>query len=161
MLFRYPEHRFLQHPMTELAREELAHFQRVLGLLEARAITFGRQKPSAYGGRLRQLVRAKEPDQLIDLLLISALIEARSCERFRLLSETLEDPELVGMYSDLLGCEARHHHTYIELAQQLAPADRVRERLGELARREAEILEIPSAQVRLHSGTVLNEGGKQ
>lgn len=151
MLFRYPEHGFLQYPMTELAREELAHFQRVLRLLETRAIAFGRQKPSAYGGRLRQLVRAEEPHQLVDLLLVSALIEARSCERFRLLSETLEDGELVRMYSDLLGCEARHHHTYVELAQQLAPPGNVRQRLGELARREAEILEIPSAQVRLHS----------
>jgi tRNA-(ms[2]io[6]A)-hydroxylase len=151
MLFRYPQHEFLQQPMTELAREELEHYQRVLALLAARGIPFGRQKPSAYGGRLHRLVRAEEPHQLIDLLLVSALIEARSCERFRLLSETLEDTELASLYADLLGCEARHHHAYVDLAHQLAPSPSVRQRLAELACSEAEILAIPSARVRLHS----------
>jgi tRNA-(ms[2]io[6]A)-hydroxylase len=151
MLFRYPQHAFLQRPMTVLAREELAHYERVLTLLAARGIAFGRQKPSAYGGRLHRLVRAEEPHQLLDLLLVSALIEARSCERFRLLSETLEDAELAGLYGDLLASEARHHQTYIELAQQLAPPEAVRERLQELARCEADILQAPSKDVRLHS----------
>jgi tRNA-(ms[2]io[6]A)-hydroxylase len=100
---------------------------------------------------LHALVRAEEPDQLIDLLLVAALIEARSCERFRLLSETLEDDELAGLYGELLASEARHHQTYLELAQQLAAPDAVRERLAELARREAEILQAPSTRVRLHS----------
>ena len=61
MLFRYPQHGFLQQPIAELAREELAHYQRMLGVLEARGIPFCRQKPSAYGGRLHQLIRAPEP----------------------------------------------------------------------------------------------------
>lgn len=151
MLFRYPQHSFLQQPMAALAGEELAHYQRVLALLDRRGVAFARQKPSAYGGRLHALVRAEEPDQLIDLLLVAALIEARSCERFRLLSETLEDDELAGLYGELLASEARHHQTYLELAQQLAAPDAVRERLAELARREAEILQAPSTRVRLHS----------
>ena len=151
MLFRYPQHRFLQQPVAALAAEELGHYERVLGLLERRGIAFGRQKPSAYGGRLHALVRVEEPHHLLDLLLVSALIEARSCERFRLLSETLEDAELANLYRDLLACEARHHQTYVDLALQLDEPRVVRERLHELARLEAEILESPSARVRLHS----------
>jgi len=151
MLFRYPQHGFLQQPIAELAREELAHYQRMLGVLEARGIPFCRQKPSAYGGRLHQLIRAPEPEQLIDCLLISALIEARSCERFKLLSETLEDRELASLYGELLASEARHHQIYVDLAQQIAAPDIVRPRLRELALGEAAILELPASRVRLHS----------
>ncbi len=151
MLFRYPQHAFLQQPMAALASEELAHYQRVLAVLDRRGVAFARQKPSAYGGRLHALARAEEPGQLMDLLLVAALIEARSCERFRLLSATLEDAELAGLYGDLLASEARHHQIYVELAQQLAAPSAVRERLEELARCEAEILQATSTRVRLHS----------
>lgn len=151
MLFRYPEHAFLQQPISKLAREELSHFERVLAVLEARGVKYERQKPSAYGGRLHELLRTSEPERLIDLLIVSALIEARSCERFRLLSETLEDKELVALYGDLLASEARHHQLYIELAEQIETPVRVRSRLLELSCAEAGILETPSAHVRLHS----------
>jgi tRNA-(ms[2]io[6]A)-hydroxylase len=151
MLFRYPQHVFLQQPIAALAREELEHFSRVLGLLAERGIPFARQKPSAYGGRLHALLRVEEPAALLDLLLVSALIEARSCERFRLLAGTLEDAEIAGLYADLLASEARHHQTYVELAEALAPRDEVRTRLRDLADHEARILEEPSRHVRLHS----------
>jgi tRNA-(ms[2]io[6]A)-hydroxylase len=151
MLFRYPEHRFLQEPISELAREELSHFERVLRVLEARGVRYERQKPSAYGGKLHELLRPKEPERLLDLLIISALIEARSCERFRLLSETLEDTELAALYGDLLASEARHHQLYIELAEQVESPAQVRVRLLELARMEARIVAAPSPRVRLHS----------
>jgi tRNA-(ms[2]io[6]A)-hydroxylase len=151
MLFRYPEHRFLQEPISKLAREELGHFERVLRVLESRGVSYERQKPSAYGGKLHELLRPKEPDRLLDLLIISALIEARSCERFRLLSETLEEPELAALYGDLLVSEARHHQLYIELAEQLESPAQVRVRLLELARIEAQIVAAPSPRVRLHS----------
>ena len=151
MLFRYPQHRFLQEPVSQLAREELEHFERVLALLDARGVAYQRQKPSAYGGRLHALVRAPEPQQLVDLLLVAALIEARSCERFKLLAEALEDDELAALYRELLASEARHHHTYVELAERLEAPERVRLRLKELAREEAEIVVEPSERVRLHS----------
>ena len=152
LLFRYPEHGFLQAPIAALAREELSHFQRILGVMEKRGVAFGRQKPSAYGGRLHGCVRGAEPEQLLDVLLISALIEARSCERFRLLSESLEDEGLATLYGELLASEARHHHTYLELAQELVPNAVVRDRLNDLAREEAAILRKGASAVRLHSG---------
>jgi tRNA-(ms[2]io[6]A)-hydroxylase len=151
MLFRYPEHGFLQEPISKLAREELGHFERMLRVLEARGVAYVRQKPSAYGGKLHNLLRTSEPDRLLDLLIVSALIEARSCERFRLLSETLEDAELAALYADLLASEARHHQLYIELAEQIESPSQVRVRLLELARDEARIVEAPSSRVRLHS----------
>jgi tRNA-(ms[2]io[6]A)-hydroxylase len=154
LLFRYPEHPFLQVPLSQLAREELVHFEQVVRRLEERGIAFERQKPSAYGGKLHRHVRPGEPERLLDVLLVAALIEARSCERFQRLAEALEsdEPELAGLYRGLLASEARHHNVYLGLARELAEPATVSARLAELARIEAAILEEPSPRVRLHSG---------
>jgi len=151
LLFRYPEHGFLQEPLSQLAREELEHFERVLGALQQRGMPFGRQRPSAYGGKLHALVRQGEPDRLVDLLLVCALIEARSCERFKLLAGAVPDPDLSALYAELLACEARHHQTYVELAGRLQSPSVVRERLACLAREEAAILAEPTPLARLHA----------
>ena len=149
LLFRYPQHGFLQQPLSQLAREELEHFELVLRTLAARSTPFGRQRPSAYGGKLHALVRQGEPDRLVDLLLVAALIEARSCERFKLLAGALPEPKLAALYDELLASEARHHQTYVDLACRLEPPSRVRERLAVLARHEAEILAAPVERIRL------------
>jgi tRNA-(ms[2]io[6]A)-hydroxylase len=151
LLFAYPHHRFLQEPIAELAREELVHFEAVLALLERRGIAYRRQTPSAYGGKLHACVRASEPERALDVLLVAALIEARSCERFGLLADAVADAELADFYRGLLASEARHHGLYVELARKLRAPDVVRRRLAELARAEAEILSDPAASVRLHS----------
>ncbi len=153
LMFRYPEHGFMQAPLSQLAREELVHFEQVLRRLESRGVTFGRQKPSAYGGKLHRHVRPDEPERLLDVLLVGALIEARSCERFKLLSDALvgRDDDLADLYRGLLASEARHHNQYLELARRLRPVEIVQVRLRELAVREAEILREPSPFVRLHT----------
>ena len=151
MLFRYPERTFLQLPVTALAREELEHYALVLGELAHRDVPFGRQRPSPYGGKLHALIRVKEPERLLDLLLVSALIEARSCERFQLLADAIPEPRLAGLYRGLLASEARHHGMYLELADQLCPRERVRERLCELAAAESKILTEKCRLVRLHT----------
>jgi tRNA-(ms[2]io[6]A)-hydroxylase len=151
LLFRYPEHRFLQAPLAALARDELAHFEQVLAALAARGLAFRRQRPSPYAGRLRQAVRAGEPAHLADTLLCCALIEARSCERFGLLARAVPDAELAALYAGLLASEARHHHMYVELAAELMPAPELRQRLGALARHEAEVLALGSEHVRMHA----------
>jgi tRNA-(ms[2]io[6]A)-hydroxylase len=143
LLFRYPHLPSLQAPLARLAREELEHFEAVLERLAARGIAFARQRPGPYGGRLHALVRAPEPAHLIDVLLVCALIEARSCERFKLLAAALPDPQLAAFYRTLLAAEARHHQLYVDLACTLAPAAEVRSRLHDLARAEAEILATP------------------
>ncbi len=152
MLFRYPDHAFLQLPVSALARDELEHYEVVLRELAARDVAFTRQRPSPYGGKLHALIRAKEPERLLDLLLVSALIEARSCERFQLLAEAIPDERLAALYRGLLASEARHHGIYLELADELCPRERVRERLRELAEAESAILTEPCRFVRLHTG---------
>ena len=152
LLFSYPHHRFLQEPLAELARDELDHFQQVLAQLDARNIRYETLKPSPYGMALHALTRRDEPDRLIDILLISALIEARSCERFQILAEGLVEAPLAELYRSLLAAEARHHGIYVELAALLIDRERLETRLAELAQAEAEIISEPCEWVRLHAG---------
>jgi tRNA-(ms[2]io[6]A)-hydroxylase len=149
LVFRYPGEARVVAAAAPLAREELAHFERVLVALQARGLRFRPQRPSPYGARLHALVRRSEPERLLDLLLVSALIEARSCERFRLLADAVPEPELAALYRDLLASEARHHGVYLELAQAVSP--HAEARLGELARAEAAILREPPPFARLHT----------
>jgi tRNA-(ms[2]io[6]A)-hydroxylase len=152
LLFRYPERRALQEPLARLAREELGHFELVLGQLDRRGVAFRPQRPGPYAGRLHAAVRAEEPARLLDTLLVAALIEARSCERLGLLADVLPgvDPELAALYRGLLAAEARHHGEYVGLALALFPEAEVRNRLDELAEHEARSVEAGSAPARLH-----------
>jgi tRNA-(ms[2]io[6]A)-hydroxylase len=151
LMFRYPDRPFLHDPLSRLARDELAHYEEVLRVLAARGGSIRRQRPSPYAGRLYHYVRSAEPERLVDTLLVCALIEARSCERFKLLAEAVDDPSLRALYSGLLESEARHHGSYLELAVQASDESSARGRLLELARREAEIIADPSSMVRMHA----------
>ena len=151
LLFAYPHHRFLQEPLARLAREELAHFERMLAVLDRRGVRFRSQRPSPYGARLHALVRSGEPARAIDVLLVAALIEARSCERMRLLAERLADRTLADVFAELLACEARHHGLYLGLALRLGDEPAVRARLRELGTAEAAILREPAPFPRLHT----------
>jgi len=151
LMFRYPDRAFLHDPLSRLAREELAHYEEVLRALAARGAALRRQRPSPYAGRLYRCARSAEPGRLIDTLLVCALIEARSCERFQLLAAAVEDPRLRALYGGLLASEARHHGAYLDLAVQASDAESARARLLELAAREAEIIAQPSSLVRMHS----------
>lgn len=149
LLFRYADEPALMRPLSELAREELRHFEAMLDILEARGVPFERQVPSTYAKRLHGAIR-KGPDHLVDTLLVCALIEARSCERMKLLSEGLPEPELAAFYGDLLASEARHFSTYVRLAERYRPRDEVAARLGELAAHEAAVITDGPPEERLH-----------
>jgi len=153
LIFQYPEYPQLLEPLSRLAREELGHFEAVLGWLARREIPFRRQRPSPYAGRLHGLVRAQEPDRLLDTLLCAALIEARSCERLGLLAEALAEPEprLAHFYHELRAAEARHHGLYLELACCVASPAQVDARLAEAAAWEARVLAQAPPTPRLHS----------
>ena len=152
LLFAYPHHRFLQEPLAELAREELEHFQQVLALLDARGVRYQSIRPSPYGLALHAHVRRDEPDRLLDLLCVSALIEARSCERFQLLADGLSDPAARSLYTSLLASEARHHGLYLELARELVGRSAAEARLAVCAQHEAAVVAEPCEWVRLHAG---------
>ena len=151
LMFRYPDRPFLHDPLSRLAREELAHYEEVLRALAARGGSMRRQRPSPYAGQLYHCVRSAEPERLVDTLLVCALIEARSCERFQLLADAIDDPGLRALYSGLLASEARHHGSYLELASQVCDESSARVRLLELAEREAEIIADPLPMVRMHT----------
>ncbi|HJO22441.1 MAG: tRNA isopentenyl-2-thiomethyl-A-37 hydroxylase MiaE [Myxococcota bacterium] len=151
LLFRYPEHGFLQVPLSRLARDELEHFEQVLAALDCRGVAFDRQKPSPYAGRLRERVRSREPGRLVDTLLCSALIEARSCERFALLAKAVPDSDIAALYSGLLPDEVRHHRVYLELAEEIVAAAAARERFRELAEWEVRVLNESPALPRMHT----------
>jgi tRNA-(ms[2]io[6]A)-hydroxylase len=151
LLFAYVDNVALCRAMTEIVQEELSHFHLVLDLLARRGIRFRRLKPSRYGDRLHTLVRKLEPQRAVDRLLIAALIEARSCERFGLLRDHLPDVELAAFFGSLFESEARHHSTYVRLAKEFAPDEVVGQRLAELAVEEARIITEGDDVPRVHS----------
>ncbi len=151
LLFKYADRQPLLATLSQLAREELGHFEEVLAALVARGVTFRHQQPSPYAAELLRAIRTHEPGRLVDTLLCVALIEARSCERMRLLAGALGDDPLAELYRGLLAAEARHHHVYVELATTVAPDTQVRARLRELARHEAAVLAATPPMARLHA----------
>ena len=153
LIFRYPEYSELLQPLSALAREELAHFELVLNILRSRGYEYRKLKPSAYAGRLMEMNRKEEPLRLLDTLICCALIEARSCERMKLLSIAFEgvDDELAQLYRGLLASEARHHSAYLTLAKHYFPTEAVRERLSQLSDHESAVLRVPSEELRMHS----------
>jgi tRNA-(ms[2]io[6]A)-hydroxylase len=151
LIFRYPEYHEIMAELSEVAREELRHFEMLLKLLEERGIAYEALPPSPYAKNLTRSIRSAEPQQFLDRLLCCSLIEARSCERMKLLSESLDDPDLRNFYSKLLVSEARHHNLYVEIAEKYFDRDEVRRRLAELALVEAEIVGKGSAEPRMHS----------
>ncbi len=151
LLFTYVDHIEICKEMTDIVHEEMSHFRLVLDLLERRGIRFRRLAPGQYGKRLQALVSKEEPIRAVDRLLVAGLIEARSCERFALLRDHLEDKELAELFGGLFESEARHHSTYVRLAKLFAPEDVVQERLHHLAIEEARIIEEGDSVPRMHS----------
>lgn len=149
----YTEHRELCREMTRIVEEELEHFHMVLELLERRGIRFRRLRSGPYGRQLNALVRSQEPARAVDRLLVASLIEARSCERFNLLASHVEasDPELAEFYASLFESEARHHTTYVRLAETFAERDEVKRRLDQLSAEESQIIGEGSPLPRMHS----------
>lgn len=151
LMFDYVENEELCVEMTEIVNEELEHFHLVLNLLKERDIRFQRIKPGTYGGRMKNLATRQEPQKAVDRLLVAGLIEARSCERFVLLRDHLDDKRLSDFYGSLYESEARHHATYVRLAKFYWPAEKVNARLEELAQQEAAIIEEGCELPRMHS----------
>lgn len=171
LMFAYPEDRELASRLSRLAREELRHFEQVDRLMQEQGVPYLRVKPGRYASRLRAAMRTHEPWRKLDLLLCGVLIEARSCERFRLLAARPADGAGAGMalptpvaqlYAALEASEARHFQLYLKLAERHAqaagigdPRGAVARRLKELAAVEAEAATAPDPEFRFHSGAPL------
>ena len=151
LMYRYVDHYRLLSRLSRLAREELRHFEQVIALMKARGVAYPQLTAARYAGELRKLVRSHEPGRLVDTLLVGAIIEARSCERFAALVPVLDD-ELAGFYASLLKSESRHYMDYLKLAVELGSADQVAARLPLLLQRERELIESVDSEFRFHSG---------
>ena len=152
-LYRYPDRPALAQRMSRLAREELRHFEQVRSIMDEMGFPFDRISASRYAGKLRDAVRQQEPYKLLDMLLVGALIEARSCERFAKLAPHLP-PTLGKFYAGLLASEARHFEHYLRFARTECDVsdDAIDARLKELKTLEAALISEPDVQFRFHSG---------
>jgi tRNA-(ms[2]io[6]A)-hydroxylase len=142
LIIQFPEKEKLVETLMPIVTEEWGHFRMVLKELKKRGYSLGAKRIDKYVVELMKLERKgnKLERQLMDKLLISALIEARSCERFRLLSESISDLELRDFYRELMISEAGHYRTFLDLAKEYMPEDVVKVRWQEMLDAEAEII---------------------
>lgn len=150
LIFRYVDDVTLLNKMSRLAREELRHFEQVLAIMMKRNIAYVHLPPSRYAGGLRKMVRTSDPGRLIDLLIVGAIIEARSCERFAKLAPYL-DSELNSFYLALLKSEKRHYQDYLSLAKCVAGSD-ISSRVDEFLSVENELVSSKDELFSFHCG---------
>ena len=152
LINRYTDNFELLNKMSRLAREEMRHFEQVIAIMKRRNIAYEHVTASRYATGLRDLARKSEPGKLVDVLIIGAFIEARSCERFARLAPHL-DAELETFYNSLLKSESRHYQDYLKLAASVAESeDELNKRIAVIAAREAELIQSPDSEFRFHSG---------
>jgi tRNA-(ms[2]io[6]A)-hydroxylase len=139
--------------MTELAAEEIQHFKHVIQFIEQRGYTLEPERKDPYVNRLLDFIQkgGNPIGLLIDKLLMAALIEARSCERFRVLSESIQDPELKTFYRNLMASEAGHYTMFITLARKMNTREIVDRRWQEWLDFEAEIIHSFSSGRGIHT----------
>jgi tRNA 2-(methylsulfanyl)-N6-isopentenyladenosine37 hydroxylase len=152
LIIQFPEREKLVEVVTPIVAEEWTHFRMVLNELKKRGFKLGAKRVDQYVVELFKLERKgdKIERQLMDKLLISALIEARSCERFRILSENILDDDLKKFYHELMISEAGHYATFVDLAKEYMPAEEVKQRLDEMLEEEAKIIEMVGNRARMH-----------
>lgn len=143
LIIQFPDKKELVDVLTPVVAEEWSHFERVLDELKKRGMSLGPARKDEYVIRLNQIVKkgGSKIQQLVEKLLLNALIEARSCERFKLLWKNLEDPELKTFYYELMVSEAGHYVNFIDLAKTYAPEDYVEKRWKEFLKEEAQIMQ--------------------
>ena len=151
LMYRYVDHHDLLNKLSRLAREELRHFEQVIAIMQRRGVAYPQLSAARYAGALRKEVRAEEPGRLVETLLVGAIIEARSCERFAALAPEL-DEELQAFYLSLLKSESRHFRDYLKLAETVTSRAEVDTRLAALLQCEQELIESPDDEFRFHSG---------
>ncbi len=139
--------------MTSVARDEAAHLSQVVRILGRRGGRLNRSHQNAYAKELRLLVRPGQPEEAIDRLFVSSLIEARSCERFAVLAEAAQnDPELAAFYTALFSSELGHFKIFLRLAYKLGDRDALDARWDEMLAHEARIIAAQKPGARIHSG---------
>ncbi len=158
LMFRYSFFSDLQVKLAQLVREEMLHYEQVLELMKKRGQAWSSISAGRYAGGLRKEVRTYEPEALIDILVIGAFVEARSCERFYALAPLVDD-ELGRYYRYLLKSESRHYEDYLALAMDVAtthqlknPKENIQARIEHIREVEKNLILSPDDTFRFHSG---------
>lgn len=158
LMFRYSFFSDLQVKLAQLVREEMLHYEQVLEFMAKRGQEWKGLSAGRYAGGLRKEIRTYEPEALIDVLIIGAFVEARSCERFYALSSLVDD-ELGRYYRYLLKSESRHYEDYLALALDVAktaklknPEEDIQGRIDHIRQVEKDLIETPDDLFRFHSG---------
>ncbi len=151
LMYRYVDKPKMMMQLSKLAREELRHFEQVLGIMTRRGIAYDHVSPSRYAGELRKAVRTHEPARLVDTLIVSAVVEARSCERFACVIEQV-DAELGDFYASLLKSEQRHFEVYLNMAESFAIGSEVDDRVQVFLEQDAQLVVTSDDEFRFHSG---------
>ncbi|ALH96495.1 tRNA-(ms[2]io[6]A)-hydroxylase [Acinetobacter equi] len=158
LMFRYSFFTDLQVKLAQLVREEMLHYEQVLEFMNKRGQEWKGLSAGRYAGGLRKEIRTYEPEALIDVLVIGAFVEARSCERFYALAPLVDD-ELGRYYRYLLKSESRHYEDYLALALDVAktaklknPEEDIQGRIEHIRQVEKELIETPDELFRFHSG---------
>ena len=176
LIFRYEFHQDLQLKLAQLIREEMLHYEQVVGIMQERGQKWRHLPASRYAKGMLKHKRTYEPAAMIDILIIGAFIEARSCERFAALSEVIDDERLAKYYRYLLKSESRHYEDYLQLARSLQPKQgvtldlnalseatngsinsneetmNVEQRIEFFRQIEAELITSADTELRFHSG---------
>tara|TARA_A100001015_G_C14609824_1_gene563780 strand:+ start:34 stop:636 length:603 start_codon:yes stop_codon:yes gene_type:complete len=151
LMYRYVDKPKLLLQMSKLAREELRHFEQVVTLINKRNLDYTQLSSSRYASELRKSVRTFEPARLLDTLIVSAIVEARSCERFASLAPLLED-DLSRFYSELLKSEERHFRVYLDLAETISEDFPLKKRIEFFLEEDCRLIQSEDADFRFHSG---------
>ena len=143
LIIQYPDRQEIVETLTPIVAEEWEHFERVIKQLKKRGYQLGKMRKDEYVAELLKFIQkgGKEENRLVDKLLMCALIEARSCERFKLLSKHIQDDELKEFYYELMISEAGHYTTFITLARDVLSREEVDKRWQEFLDYEAKVLE--------------------
>ena len=151
-IVRYPDLTDMVEELTAIAQEEMEHFGMVLEKIKARGFTLGRERKDDYVGQLSKFIKrgGSREGQIVDRLLFAAMIEARSCERFKMLSERIEDADLAEFYRELMISEAGHYTTFLKLARKYGGGIDVDARWQECLEFEADIIQNYGKKETMH-----------
>ena len=152
IIIHYPEKSELVEAMLELAKEEIEHFQMVHKHILERSLVLGKPRRDEYVRQLQTFFPqgGDREDRLVHDLLISAMIEARSCERFKLLSENVEDKEIASFYAELMVSEANHYTLFLNFARQYGGREKADAKWNALLEFEAEVMSNLGNEVKIH-----------
>jgi len=152
IIVNFPEYPDLVDEMIQISMEEMSHFKMVVELLKKRGFSLNTKRKDPYVNDLRAFLRkgGSREDQLVEFLLVGAMIEARSCERFKILMNSLEDPELKRFYNDLMISEAGHYTTFLTHARTIGGTEKVNARWKEYLDYEASLMEKYGTNESIH-----------